>query len=47
MRSRRRIFAVHEWTGSAVYRWTAVAEAWKINEPTIAALLGLPRKLVH
>ena len=23
------------------------AEARKINEPTIAALLGLPRKLVH
>ena len=32
-RSRRSILAVHEWTGFAVHRWTAVAEAPKINEP--------------
>ena len=47
MRSRRRIFAVHRWTGFAVHYWTAAAEARKINEPTIAALFGLRRKLVH
>jgi hypothetical protein len=47
IRSRRRILAVHEWTGFAVHWWTAVAKAQKINEPTIAALLGLPRKSVH
>ena len=44
---RRRIFAAHGRTGFAVHRWTAATEARKINEPTIAALLGLPRKLVH
>jgi hypothetical protein len=31
MRSRRRIFALHHWTGFAVHGWTAIAEAPKFK----------------
>jgi integrase len=47
MRSRRRIFAVHEWTGFAVHRWTAAAEPRKINEPNSREQRGRALKFVY
>ena len=46
MRSRRRIFAFHQWTGFAVHRRTAAAEARKINEVNSRAQRGGFLKLV-